>query len=159
MIKHDTLHEMFEYKDGNLYRKLTTSTNAKQGDVVGTICNKYLVVTIKKKPYKLHRIIFYMHFGYLPKILDHVDGDTRNNRIENLRSATNQENQRNKKQHKNNSSGYKNVTFNARNKKWQVGLMINKRYKYFGLFEDIELADLVATEARNKYFGEFARHF
>jgi hypothetical protein len=37
--------------------------------------------------------------------------------------------------------------------------MVNKKRKYIGSFEDVELADLVAQEARDKYHGRFARHF
>ena len=36
--------------------------------------------------------------------------------------------------------------------------MVNKQNKFFGLFKDLELASLVADEARNKYHGEFANH-
>lgn len=158
-MNYNKLHELFEYKEGNLYRKTTTSTNAKEGQLVGTKCDGRLKVTINKVPYKLHRVIYFMHYGYLPKTIDHIDGNPFNNKIENLRSATTQENNRNRKINDNNSSGCKNVTLHKRSKKWQVGLMINGKYKYFGIYKDLELADLVAAEARNKYFGEFARHF
>ena len=35
---------------------------------------------------------------------------------------------------------------------------VNKKPKYIGVYEDLELAELVAMEARNKYHGQFANH-
>ena len=43
-------------------------------------------------------------------------------------------------------------------KKWAVQLSINGRQTNLGRFDDLEFADLVATEARDKYHGAFARH-
>ena len=41
---------------------------------------------------------------------------------------------------------------------WVVSIMVAGKRKYIGSFEDLELADLVATEARDKFHGQFARH-
>jgi len=100
-----------------------------------------------------------MQHGYLPKVVDHINGNTQDNRIENLRAATYTENQRNSRINKNSSSGVKNVVWHKQRQKWSVRILVNKKTKSFGLYDDIELADLVAQEARNKYFGSFARHF
>jgi hypothetical protein len=158
MITKKKLHELFEYKDGDLYWKVSRTNSIKVGQKVGTKCDNYLKVSINKVPYRLHRLIFLMHHGYMPEYVDHIDGNTFNNRIENLRQCTMQENNRNQKLKPNNTSGYKNVTWSKSAKKWQVGFMINNNYKHIGTFADLELADLVAQEARNKYFGQFARH-
>ena len=151
--------ELFEYRDGNLYRKVATGRNVKVGDLVGNMPNKkgYRKVRFCEKTHSVHRIIFLMHHGYIPEQVDHIDGDKLNNKIENLRPATAQQNSFNKKSC-NPSSGYKNVAWNEECKKWQVQLQINGKKKYFGLYKDIELADLVAQEARNKYHGKYARH-
>ena len=97
-----------------------------------------------------------LHHGYIPAEVDHIDTDRHNNRIENLRAATPAQNQRNKPIQRNNTSGHKNIRH--KNGKWVVELKINGKAKYFGRFEDLELAALVASEARDKYHGEFARH-
>jgi hypothetical protein len=60
---------------------------------------------------------------------------------------------------KNNKSGYKNVQWNKNSKKWHVRLIVNGKDKNFGYFDDVELAGLVAEEARNITHKEFARHF
>ena len=155
----DYLHQIFEYKDGNLYYKKQTSPNSKIGKKVGSLTNRgYLSTTIKSKFYLLHRLIFMMFHGYLPAYIDHIDGNQSNNCIENLREATLQQNNYNAKTRKNSKSGIKNVYWQKSTKKWGVALRTNKIYKYFGCFDDLELATLVATEARNKYHGKFAKH-
>jgi hypothetical protein len=153
------LHQLFEYKDGFLVHKNTKSWNAKSGQRTGYL-NKigYEVTVVNKKRYYNHRLIFMMFYGYMPKIIDHIDKNPANNCIENLREASRSQNNQNSKKPKSNTSGYKNVDWHIRRKKWRVKLKVNKKIIYIGHFDDIELANLVAIEARNKYHGEFARH-
>jgi hypothetical protein len=75
-----------------------------------------------------------------------------------LRPATYPENNRNARIRKDNSSGCKNVCWRKDRKKWVVGIRINGKRINFGFFDDLELADLVAHEARDKYHKDFARH-
>jgi len=99
-----------------------------------------------------------MHHNYFPEYIDHIDNNPLNNKIENLRECTLSQNSQNQKLKSNNTSRIKNVTWHKRVKKWQVQIMINGKNKYFGVYEDLHLAELVATEARIKYYAEFARH-
>jgi len=146
ILTQDKLKELFHYKDGQLYRLVKPSTE------------KYNTVSIDGKLYLHHRIVFLYHYGYLPKCVDHIDNNPKNNRIENLREATVSQNQLNAKKSIKNTSGIKGVTFNKKTNQWNVHISINKKLKNLGSFKDIELAELVAIEARNKYHGEFARH-
>lgn len=67
--------------------------------------------------FKMHRLIFLMHHGYLPKIVDHRDRDTSNNKIENLRESDVSNNGGNSSISVSNTSGYKGVsTIKGRNK-------------------------------------------
>ena len=43
-------------------------------------------------------------------------------------------------------------------KMFKVGLAVNNKFKHIGYFNNIELAELVAIEARDKYHGAFACH-
>ena len=90
--------------------------------------------------------------------VNHKNFLRRDNRVENLRPANDSENRRNAKKRKNNTSGYKNVYWCNKSKKWTVILSFNKVQKRLGTFKDLELAGLVATEARDKYHKEFANH-
>lgn len=149
----------FDYKDGHLYRKKDMRKGRKKGQKVGCINQiGYVQVHVNGKIYLGHRIIFLMHHGYLPKYIDHIDGNKSNNLIENLREATNQQNAFNSKIPKSNTSGIKNVCWSKAANKWMVRIKLNYKGVYFGVFDDLELAELVAIEARDKYFGKFARH-
>jgi hypothetical protein len=155
----DQLHELFEYKNGQLFWKISLSRRVNIGNKAGCLTNTgYLSVQINKKIYRLHKIVFAMHYGYLPKIVDHINGIKNDNRIENLREANACQNNVNIGIRKDNTSGSKNVRWHKSNKKWRVEVRINKKRINFGAYDDLELADLVAQEARDKYHKEFARH-
>jgi HNH endonuclease len=146
------LINIFEYKDGLLYRK-----NGQFKGLAGTLHHSgYWQVKVGKKSMWSHKIIFAIHHGYFAKQIDHIDGNKLNNRIENLRESTSQQNHWNVGVSKNNKSGYKNIYF--QNNRWRVMMRIDKKMTQIGSYEDIELAQLVAIEARNKYHKEFANH-
>ena len=159
MITQKLLHTLFEYKDGELLWKIDRHSNKVKGKIVG-----YFSKTSKKgvringKSYLIHRLIFMMFYGYFPKEVDHIDNNPYNNKIENLREATRIQNQYNIRKPITNSSGFKNVSWNKKSQKWGVRIQFNKKAKHIGVFDDIELADLVAQEARDKYHGTFAKH-
>jgi len=161
MLTQTLLKELFDYKDGQLIRKVSRSRTAKTGDIAGALDKKsgYYRIGIKGKWYLLHRIIFMYHNGFMPEFLDHINGIPTDNRIENLRIATKQENSRNRGRHSNNTSGFKNVSWHKTHNKWGVSINVNCKKKHFGYYDDWELADLVAIEARDKYHGQFARNF
>ena len=158
-ITQSYLKEIFDYhSDGHLIRK----RNNKIVESKLTKHHRYARVLIGKKTYKMHRIIFLMHHGYLPKVIDHIDGNNVNNKIENLREATYSQNSLNKKHYITSSAPYKGL--NTRlwkdgiNKSYEVYVTVNKKSKFFGRFRDPEEANKVAMQIREKYHGEFANH-
>lgn len=155
----EVLHSLFTYKDGELYWKIKPAQRVKIGDTAGCYNQKYKQVYIFNKRYFLHRIIFMLHHGHISDQIDHIDGNPSNNKIENLRAVTNSQNQLNKKISSKNKTGYKGVSVHTQTGRYFVRLKINGVEKSFGLYEDLELAGLVAQMAREKYHGEFARHF
>lgn len=153
------LHEILEYKDGKLYWKKKTAGCVKIGNEAGTNNGKnYLIIPIKYKHYYAHRIIFMMHHKYVPYIVDHIDGNRLNNKIENLREATHNQNSANQKLPKNNTSKEKNVFWNKSKNKWQVAISVNNKLKHIGTFLDFDLAKKAAYDARIKYHGKYANH-
>ena len=67
--------------------------NLKTGYLLkGSIRNGYIRIRIENQYYSLHRLIFETFHGYCPKIVDHIDGNRSNNRLDNLREVTQQEN-------------------------------------------------------------------
>lgn len=157
IITQEYLQTIFEYKDGELYWNVKRS-GIQKGDMAGCIDTKgYKRIRLNGKKLLNHRIIFLMHKGFLPKILDHINYNKLDNKIENLRPATRSQNGFNKLL-KSNTSGFKNVYWHNQGKKWHVRLQIQSKCYSFGLYDDIYLAGLVAEEARNKYHKEFSRH-
>ena len=155
----ETLIDLFEYRDGALYWRNPSSYRVKVGDRVGCLNgNGYFHTSIGAKWYLVHRLIYMMFHGTCPQIVDHIDGDRSNNCIKNLRGCTLSQNLHNSKRAKNNTSGVKGVNWAKQSNKWEVRLRINGRRLHFGYFQDLEFAELVATEARVKHHGEFARH-
>lgn len=135
-----------EYKDGKLLR------NGKRAGYVAP--NGYRKIMINYKNYYEHRLIFEMHYGEPQEEIDHINGNRSDNRIENLRIATRSQQNQNTKMRSDNTSGVKGVFWHNKAQKWQVTV----QKMYFGIFDDLELASLVAAEARDKYHGEYARH-
>ena len=80
-----------------------------------------------------------MHYGYLPKIIDHIDRNPANNKIENLRAASRSLNCLNSKINKTNKSGVKNVDFLKSKKRWRVLMQIQKKSYFFGYFKLVVL--------------------
>lgn len=156
----DYLNSIFEYRDGNLYWKISNGNRAKIGSVAGTLSgNGYRYTAVNKKRYGIHRLIFIMHHGFIPIRVDHKDGNPLNNNINNLREATHQQNIINQKRATTNTSGFKNVHWRKDKNKWCVELIVDGKKKHIGYFEDLELADLVAHEAKDKFHGKYARHY
>ena len=160
-LTQEYLHSLFDYKDGNLYWKnVSKFHNQLNKKIAGSLHHTgYVYIKIDNKKYSAHRLIFLYHHGYLPKMIDHIDKNSLNNNIDNLREANRFQNQWNTSLTNKSITKIKNVYWNKQLKKYSVQINAkNKRY-YFGCFNDIELAELVAAEARNKYHKEFARHF
>ena len=153
------LHELFDYKDGNLIWKIAASRRVKAGDIAGSINEYgYIVIGVKGRVYRAHRLIYFYHNGHFPLLIDHIDGNKTNNKIENLRSVTTYQNAMTKKISTRNSSGIKGVMWHKRDKKWVVQLKVNSKCHSFGYYEDKELAELVAIEATNKLHKEFSAY-
>lgn len=160
IITKEYLNELFEYRDGELYWKFRKSPSVKINKPLGYVSkyDRYSKVTIDRKSYKLHRIIFLFHKGYLPDYIDHINGNTLDNRIENLRETTYFGNTQNAKIRKDSSSSVKGVYFHKITKKWSASCQSNKKRYYLGLFDTIEEAEKVVKSARERLHMDFARH-
>ena len=152
-------NEAFEYRNGELYWKIDTNKSLKKkGKRAGCMSSMYGIVNLDGKSYCLHKVIFCMHHGYMPEIVDHINGEKKDHRIENLRAANHVTNNYNRVTQRNNKLGLKNISWNKQNKKYWVQLTQNEKKIVSVMVDDLELAELVAIEARNKYHGEFANH-
>ena len=155
----ELLHELFEYKNGNLIYKISTAKCIKIGEVAGNInTNGYRRIVINKKVYQAHRLIWMFHNGDIETGLqiDHINQIKDDIRIENLRLATRSQNKSNSTKQKNNTSGLKGVSWHKHAKKWEARIMHNKKNIHLGLFATAELAHDAYVSAAAKLHGEFA---
>lgn len=105
----------------------------------------------------MHQAVWLMETGEWPeKQIDHIDGNRRNNRFENLRLASNAQNSRNSRARKG-SSAYKGVYWRKDKSLWRVQLMIDGVRKEIGHFKSETEAALAYNAAAIEHFGEFAR--
>ena len=157
-LTRDLLHELFEYRDGFLFWKISRP-HVKIGQKAGFSGDRgYWKITVGNRMYRAHRIIFLFHHGYLPAEIDHIDGDRQNNKIENLRPANRSQNLVNKGLSNKNTSGAKNVSWVKDRNKWEVQMYVNKKKTFVGRFDDLEVAKAAAVAFKNQHHGEFANH-
>lgn len=149
----------YEPETGNLYWTKNIGRNSALELCSQKPCGQgYKRIRYKSKTIPQHRIAFYMYYGYLPNIIDHIDGVRTNNKIENLREATNAQNIMNSRIPKNNKSGYKGVCWKKDRKKWYATIIKDNKQFYLGSFLDIKAAVNKVQEARIALHGEFANH-
>lgn len=124
----------------------------------GKGCNGYLQVPHKGKIYRGHRVAWFLHYKEQPPDrVDHIDGDLSNNRINNLRGCSAQENSRN--QHT--STGYsqfKGVSWDKRRDYWIAALHLSGKHNYLGRFTCEKEAALAYNYGASLHFGEFANY-
>jgi hypothetical protein len=157
-LSQELLQQTFSYEDGNLVWKKQIGKRSFIGKIAGSNVHGYYRIGLLNKEYLTHRLIFMFHHGYLPKEVDHIDGNKLNNRIENLRPASHSENLNNQKLRVDSISGHKNVGWASREQKWRVRVTKNGKQKHIGYFIDRDLAELVAVEATNKLHQEFSAY-
>jgi hypothetical protein len=158
-MNQQTLLKNFRYEDGNIIR-LNKLGGQPAGAIAGwvTTCNsrQYKKMSLNRKTVYVHHAIFLYHHGYLPKYIDHIDNNPLNNKIENLRPSTQSQNLGNSRIRRNNTSGYKGVTFRKDTGKWQAAVMINAKHISLGSHVTKEEAYEAYIAGSKKYFGEFA---
>jgi hypothetical protein len=99
----------------------------------------------------LHRIIMDDPEG---QFIDHINRDPLDNRRDNLRIVTRQENNMNLSMKKTNKSGITGVCRDKKNK-WRAQIKYKNKTIYLGIFEKLEDAGKARKDAEMKYFGDF----
>lgn len=117
--------------------------------------NGYLQSSILGKRYLAHRVVWLMHYGVWPTgHIDHINGVRDENLITNLREASSEENARNHRPHKSNTSGVMGVVWHKRDKRWQASITISGKTVHLGQF--VEKAD--AIFARKQAESDYGFH-
>ncbi len=157
-ITQDFVHELFDYNSGVLYWRIARGSRAKPGQAAGALRpDNRVTIRIDNINYLRSRLMWLWHHGHpVPFEIDHIDNNSSNDSIENLRAATKSQNGANRGMISNNTTGHKGI-YKHRGKWMASYRYMNKSY-HIGLFDTIEEALKARQEAFSKVFGEFARH-
>lgn len=151
MMTWKELTDLLEYdvKTGLFTWKVRACRNRFAGQKAGTTRkNGYVEITIDRKCYQAHRLAwFYVHKKWPDNQIDHINHNPTDNRIDNLRDATNLENGRNQKLNIRNTSGHAGVHWNTKDKRWIASIKVHGTRKYLGCFTQKEEAVQVRREA------------
>tara|TARA_R110002153_G_C13012367_1_gene466445 strand:- start:46 stop:543 length:498 start_codon:yes stop_codon:yes gene_type:complete len=137
----------FKYENDKMYRlnNWTKKWNCCNDNKPNTF--KYIQIGCNRKLYYLHRLIYKYHNQdwditdtSSDNQIDHININSLDNRIENLRVVNNSQNNRNKNKRDNCSSIYKGVS--KKNKKWKATITIDGKLKHLGYYETEEEAYL-----------------
>lgn len=151
----------YEPETGKLFwlvrEKASPGWNAKWADKEAFTCpdrDGYRKGTIYGYYFVAHRVIWAIVHGEWPKLIDHIDGNPGNNRIDNLRGANSEINSKNKRMSRRNSSGFNGVRWDSRIGKWQARI---GRNKHIGMY-DTKAEAAAARAAWNAANGYTERH-
>lgn len=101
------------------------------------------IVGGKKTLYLMHRQVLSCSTGFTP---DHLNRNTLDNRLSNLRRANKSEQAVNRRRQSNNTSGYKGVSFDSHTGRWRSYAYRNGSMLYFGLHDTAEMASIARGE-------------
>ena len=135
-------------------------SNRRVGKVVGWVGRKgYRETEVNGIAKKVHRLIYEIHYGPIPPgmQIDHINGNRDDNRIDNLRLATQEQNQANMKLKVTNTSGVKGVCWNQRYGMWYARVGHNNE-RHTSLHNTFFAATLWVRMIREQLHGEFVNH-
>ena len=156
----EDIREYLRYEDGKVYWTKKPSRKIRVGAESKCISsNGYKIMQFKGKIYRVHRVVWFLvKDEQPPEMLDHINNNTLDNHIENLREVTPRQNSFNAKTSKLNKSGVKGVHWHKKNRKWVANISINNKTKNIGSFTELEEAEKAIKEFREKLHGEYANH-
>lgn len=135
--------------NGRFAGKPAFTTKNAVGYYVGSVCWVKLLA---------HRVAWALHYGSWPEdCIDHINGNTLDNRICNLRTASKSTNGMNRRRQENNKSGVKGVYFDTSKGKWVAQLTAGGKRLLMRRFNKLEDAKEAYAEFAKLYHGEYAR--
>lgn len=117
----------------------------------------YINIVVDGEKFLAHRVVWKMTKGDEPDEVDHIDGNGRNNRLENLRSSDCVSNHRNKRLSIKNSSGCVGVSRRSGRNKWRADIKVNGKSISIGSYDTFAEA-LAARKNAEKIYGFHNEH-
>jgi hypothetical protein len=155
ILTQERLKELLSYdpETGVFVWVVKPSKRTKIGSVAGSFrLDGYRQIQIDGAQFRAHRLAwFYMTREFPPDEIDHINRDRADNRFVNLRAVTGSENQHNSGKPKDNTSGYRGVSYDKRDKKWRASIRLNNVLKNLGYFPTPEEANVAYLAAQRIY--------
>lgn len=156
-LSHEQLKELMSYDNetGNLVWRKNRSRLAKATQNAGhQKPDGYIQIHVLGHIYQAHVLVWFYFYGYWPhKMIDHINGVRNDNRIENLREASNAQNQQNRKSTSaKNKSGVTGVSWKSELGKWVSQIQANGKKLHLGYFSDLSDAINARLEAEKLHF-------
>ena len=150
----ERLREVLAYdpETGDFHWRASKGT-AKAGSKAGTYdTHGYVQIKIDSKIHLAHRLAWlYVHGEWPDTQVDHRNRTRSDNRFDNLRKATNAQNQQNRGVDKNNTSGHPGVHWDIRQRKWMAKIQIDGRRLSLGGFDSFENAVAARSKAKAEH--------
>ena len=164
MVPRAELEELFEYRDGTLYGKSVglrrKESNSRVADkpLGSPIGSGHLTLNFKDKHGKkhrclAHRVIYMMHHGCLPEMLDHINRDPADNRIENLRPATKSLNSQNRGAQSNTKWGMRGI-YRDKSGGYNVHIKVDGKRDSLGRTMCLGKAWSMRKDGENRYWPD-----
>jgi hypothetical protein len=103
-------------------------------------------------PISYHRLIWFQAYGYWPKRIDHINGEKLDNRLENLREATKEQGNQNRRS----KHLFKGIYFDPMRKRFRVRVQANGRRHCIGSYLTEEEARRASIKAIKRLHGKYA---
>lgn len=156
MITQQRLKELLDYEPetGIFTWRVRNGNRTKVGGNAGGVNSYgYVQIRLDGSLYKAHRLAWLYMYGEMPSdMIDHINRKTGDNRICNLRIATNSQNQQNAGVRNDSTSGIRGVSWDKKRGKWCARIKAKDTRRHLGYFESIEEAIAVRCAAESKYF-------
>lgn len=155
------LKELLTYSpsSGQFVWRSNRGGKAYAGRIAGeTRKDGYKVIVVDRVKFYAHRLAWLYVRGKWPsRLIDHINGDPSDNRIENLREATNSQNISNSGMRPHNKSGLKGVSWNKRDKCWRAYIKRDGKTCGLGTFATKEDAYAAFVAEAKRLYGDFWR--
>lgn len=147
----DNLHKILHYEPTTgIFTWAVSRHKVTSGSPAGYLQKGYVTIETGRKSYRAHRLAWFYTYGVWPSDqIDHINGDRADNRICNLREASNAENMQNQRRsHSNNKLGVLGV--HKRHNGFRARITVNKKIIQLGFYKTKELAHEAYLKAKRE---------
>ena len=130
---------VYDKENGQFFFRQDHRSNKVRGKLAGCLQREeYFAIGIEYRKYFVHRLVWIIEKNTNPEMIDHINGNKLDNRIENLRASDQRRNQQNQYRHR--DGKLVGTSFRKSTGMWRSLIKINRKSKELGSFKTAELA-------------------